>query len=47
MTTAAIGVWDYAEGDARLIGAVVLLVVGAAIGYVARRLWAMRRERRR
>ena len=34
-------------GEARLLGAAVLLVVAAAIAYVARRLWLARRERRR
>jgi hypothetical protein len=47
MSTAALGLWDYAEGDARLVGALVLIVVAATIAYVARRLWAARRERRR
>jgi hypothetical protein len=47
MSTAAIGLWDYAEGDARLVGLLVVAVVAAAVAYVARRVWAARRERRR
>jgi hypothetical protein len=47
MSTAALGLWDYAEGDARLVGALVLIVVAAAIAYVGRRLWAAHRDRRR
>lgn len=31
--------WGYAEGDATLVGIVVVLVVIAAVGYVGRRLW--------
>ena len=45
-TSAAIGLWDYAESDARLVGALVVLVVAAAIAHVVRRWWIARRERR-
>jgi uncharacterized membrane protein len=31
--------WGYAEGNATVVGIVVVLVAVAAIGYVARRLW--------
>lgn len=44
---AALAVWGYAQGDPRLIGAAVILVGAAAIGYVVRRVWQVRRERRR
>ena len=42
----AIDLWGYAEGDARLVGGAVAVVVAAAVGYVARRLWSSRRERK-
>ena len=31
--------WGYAEGNPTLVGIVVIIITGAAIGYVARRLW--------
>jgi hypothetical protein len=46
MRPSAIALWDSARGE-RVLGAAVLLVVAAAIGYVARRLWSARRDRRR
>lgn len=35
--------WGYAEGNPTLVGIVVILIAGAAVGYVARRVW--KRER--
>ena len=35
--------WGYAEGNPTLVGIVVILITGAAVGYVVRRLW--KRER--
>jgi hypothetical protein len=46
MQIAVLGAWDYVRGDARLVGAVVLVVAVAAVAYVVRRLWS-RRDRRR
>lgn len=31
--------WGYAEGNRTLVAIVVVLVVGAAIAYLARKLW--------
>lgn len=31
--------WGYAEGNPTVVGIVVIIVVGAAVAYVARRLW--------
>ena len=31
--------WGYAEGNKTVVGIVVVLVVVAAVAYVARRLW--------
>jgi hypothetical protein len=31
--------WGYAEGNATVVGIVVVIIAAAAIGYVARRLW--------
>jgi len=31
--------WGYAEGNATVVGIVVVIIAGAAIGYVVRRLW--------
>jgi hypothetical protein len=31
--------WGYAEGNATVVGIVVVIIVVAAIAYVARRLW--------
>jgi len=31
--------WGYAEGNATVVGIVVALIGGAAVAYVARRLW--------
>ena len=31
--------WGYAEGNATVVGIVVLIIAAAAIGYIARRLW--------
>jgi hypothetical protein len=31
--------WGYAEGNATVVGILVVLIGVAAIGYVARRLW--------
>ncbi len=31
--------WGYAEGNATVVGIVVVLVGAAAVAYVARRLW--------
>jgi hypothetical protein len=31
--------WGYAEGNTTMVGIVVVLIGGAAIGYVVRRLW--------
>lgn len=31
--------WGYAVGNPTLVGVVVMLVVAAALGFVARRLW--------
>jgi hypothetical protein len=31
--------WGYAEGNATIVGIVVVVIAVAAIGYVARRLW--------
>jgi hypothetical protein len=31
--------WGYAEGNATVVGIVVVVIAAAAIGYVVRRLW--------
>jgi hypothetical protein len=31
--------WGYAQGNATVIGFVVVIICAAAIGYVVRRLW--------
>jgi uncharacterized membrane protein len=31
--------WGYAEGNATLVGVVVVIVAVAAVGFVARKLW--------
>jgi len=31
--------WGYAQGNATIVGIVVVIIAVAAIGYVARRLW--------
>jgi len=31
--------WGYAEGNATVVGIVVVLIAVAALGYVVRRLW--------
>jgi hypothetical protein len=31
--------WGYAEGNTTIVGIVVVVIVAAALGYVARRLW--------
>jgi uncharacterized membrane protein len=31
--------WGYAEGNATVVGIVVVIIAVAAIGYVVRRLW--------
>jgi hypothetical protein len=31
--------WGYAEGNATIVGIVVVIIAAAAIGYVARRWW--------
>jgi hypothetical protein len=31
--------WGYAQGNATIVGIVVVIISAAAIGYVARRLW--------
>ena len=31
--------WGYAEGNATVVGIVVVVIVAAALGYVVRQLW--------
>jgi hypothetical protein len=31
--------WGYAEGNATVVGIVVVIIAVAAVGYVVRRLW--------
>jgi hypothetical protein len=35
--------WGYAEGDATLVGIVVVVIAIAAVAYVGRALWRRRR----
>ncbi len=39
MSSAAAGMWGYAEGNRTVIAVVVAVVVVAAVAYVARRWW--------
>ncbi len=39
MSSAAAGMWGYAEGNRTVVAVVVVVVVIAALAYVARRLW--------
>lgn len=41
------GMWGYAEGDATLVGIVVVVVAIAAVAFVARRVGQGLRDRRR
>jgi hypothetical protein len=36
--------WGYAEGNPTLVAVVVALIVVAAVGFTARRLWERRRS---
>ncbi len=37
--TMAMGWWGYAEGNPTVVGVVVVLVILAAVAFLARRLW--------
>jgi hypothetical protein len=39
--------WGYAEGNPTVVGLVVVVIAGAAVGYVGRRVWRARRARSR
>jgi len=44
---AALGLWGYAETDhTTLVGVLVAIVAASGLGYVARRWWTRRRDRR-